>query len=344
MSEDQISEFVDESDDYRPLGSGIGANHVGLRIDEFLARNYPFLSRNQWKYRLESGQLTVNSQTVKSAYRLRFADQLAFFHPPASEPEVNRDIRMIWRQGGVMAIYKPANLPMHENGRYRKNTFAAVLMEQFGPEWAAVHRLDKETSGIVICAGTNPLRSRLSELLRGRDVFKRYEALAFGTPDDDDWIEEGPIGDLRDSEIRIKKWVVEGGLPAETRFRVLGRKDGRCWIEAVPKTGRTNQIRIHLAHAGYPIIGDKLYNPDENVFLQYWQHGNSLEVQKLAGFERLCLHAAEISFVHPELAHRVWVQAELPEELKNHWHDPDQWLDSSRGIIRQPTESGTVFA
>src|SRR5690606_21589426 len=108
---------------------------------------------------------------VRSAYRLKVDDQLWFFHPREAEPEIDRDIRVIWEDGAVIAVYKPGNLPMHENGRYRKNTFAQLLIDTVGPEWAAVHRLDKETSGIVICAATNELRSRLSAALRRRDVY-----------------------------------------------------------------------------------------------------------------------------------------------------------------------------
>jgi len=305
--------------DFRPLGRPIEPEAEGLRVDDHCSREFKFLSRNQWQNRIDRGELLVNQKDVKASYRLRLGDQLQYYFPLEAEPEVSTDIRMIWRQGGVMAVFKPGNLPMHENGRHRTRTFARLVADTFGPEWSAVHRLDKETSGVVICAATHDLRSKLSALLRGRDVFKRYLAIVMGHPSDFDWVENGPIGDLQESAIRIKKWVVPDGLPALTRFRWLEQGRGYSLVEAFPKTGRTNQIRIHLAHGGLPIVGDKMYHPDENVFLTYWREGNTPDVHRLAGFHRHCLHAAEIAFVHPELGAKVWVECPMAPDMVDLW-------------------------
>lgn len=218
-----------------------------------------------------------------------------------------------------MAVYKPGNLPMHENGPYRRNTFACILAEEIGPEWAAVHRLDKETSGLVLCGATHEVRQELSASLARRVLDKEYLAIAKGFVEEETWHECGPIGDLVESPIRIKKWVVEGGLPAETFFEVLERKGECLLLKAHPKTGRTNQIRIHAAYKGLPLVGDKLYHPDENVFLDWFAGGMNAELVNRTGFRRCLLHAHALTFIHPETETVESIRCPMPEDMASYW-------------------------
>src|SRR5690606_21806317 len=137
---------------------------------------------------------------------------------------------------------------------------------------------------------------------------------------DDSWIESGPIGDLEDSKIRIKKWVTPDGQPAETKFSVLERhEDIAALLLAEPKTGRTNQIRIHAAFAGHPLFGDRLYHPDEAVFIESFESGDTPRVLSAIGFSRLCLHAAGVEFRHPRSGKLIEISIPLPDELKAFW-------------------------
>ena len=122
-----------------------------------------------------------------------------------------------------------------------------------------------------------------------------------------------------DSAIRIKKWVVPGGLNALTEFIVLDSVGDSCLLEARPQTGRTNQIRIHAAHAGHALYGDKLYHPDEAVFLEYFERGQTANVTAQTGFARLCLHAKALTFTHPVHGREVRVEAPLPPDLAGFW-------------------------
>jgi 23S rRNA pseudouridine1911/1915/1917 synthase len=215
---------------------------------------------------------------------------------------------------------------MHENGKYRTTTFASLVTEKFGKEWSAVHRLDKETSGLVLCAANMKLRQKLAEDLAQRRVQKEYQCIVSGIPAESCFRIDAPIGDLEESEIRIKKWVMPGGLEALTDFEVVktlpatDEHDGFALLKAFPKTGRTNQIRIHAAYTGYPLIGDKLYHPDEGVFLQYFKEGNSDDVVAQAGFWRHALHASYLRFVHPHTDEMCDVRSELYGDLQVLWN------------------------
>lgn len=305
--------------DFRPLGRGISATDEGLRVDVYLARNFRFLSRAAWQKRLDEGLVRLDGRAIGAAQRIREGQLLDLFYPPAVEPEVDRGIYPIWRKGAVMAVFKPAPLPMHENGLYRKNTFATLLQEELGPEWAAVHRLDRETSGIVLCAATYEARRALAISLASRTLEKEYLAIAHGQCQERFWIASGPIGDLAASEIRIKKWVVPEGLPSETHFHVLDQKADHVLLKAHPKTGRTNQIRIHAAHAGHHLVGDRLFYPDEQVFLEWYVQGLTDEVVRRTGHRRCLLHAHALSFVHPEDQKTYEVRCPLPEDMEQFW-------------------------
>lgn len=307
---------------HRNLGRAVTADVAGERIDAYLAKEYPFLSRAGWQKRIADGSLLVNGMPRKVSGRLREGDLVTMWAPITQEPEVDRNVQVIWEHQGVIAAFKPGNLPMHENGPYKKNTFHELIGALVGREWAAVHRLDRETSGIVLCAATPELRAKLAEGLERRAFKKQYLAIARGAPADDGWTANGPIGDLVESQIRIKKWVVPiaaGGQHAQTHFTVIGRKPEACLLHARPVTGRTNQIRIHAAHHGHVLFGDKLYHPDEAVFLEYFEHGQTENVTERTGFHRLCLHATAMEFTHPGTQERVLVESPLPPDLQGFW-------------------------
>lgn len=305
--------------EYRPIGAPVEIDAAEERVDGYLARRYPFFSRAAWQRRIREGGLLVNDTPVKVATRLQPGDRIVMYYPQLTEPEVDRGIRVLWTEGGVMAVYKPGNLPMHENGPYRKNTFAALLAEKVGSEWAALHRLDRETSGIVLCSAGLTTRQRLSDDWASRRVHKEYLAIAHGVTTHDHWDVNGPIGDLQASRIRIKKWVVPDGLEALTHFQTEARSVSHSLIRAFPKTGRTNQIRIHSAFSGHHLVGDKTYHPDEDVFLEYFAKGNTENVQQKTGFVRMCLHATRLVFVHPETGREVDIVSPLPEDMLDFW-------------------------
>lgn len=312
-------EIEEEEVDFRPLGAPLPRALSGLRIDAYLAKNFPFHTRNQWQKRLAEGEILVERSSVDSNYRLKTGDQISYFRPIEMEPDINTNVQLLARWGAVMALYKPSNIPMHEGGRYHKNTFFDVVCEKFGKEWSAVHRLDRDTSGIVLCGATPEVREKLSAELRKKSLKKHYLAVCIGEPEESRWSEQGAIGMTSETIFREKRWVVEDGLKSHTEFELLGTSNGFCLLHASPKTGRTHQIRIHASYKGFPIVGDPKYHPNEHVFLRYLESGYDETVLKSVVAPRMCLHAAYVQFTNPETGKLVEVDCPMPDDMAWIW-------------------------
>lgn len=300
---------------FRPLGRPVLPEEAGARLDAFLADRFRFLSRSTWQRRISVGEVIVNGRASRPSQRVRPGDQPFLLEAIAPEPEIEGHLPELYREESVLAVSKGGDLPMHENGRFRTRHVARLLADIYGPEWAAVHRLDKETSGVVLAAATPDLRTLLSEQFCRGLVRKEYLALVHGCPTQTSWVVEAPIGDRLAGSIRIKKCIRPDGQYARTEFEVLSRGQGVALLRAIPRTGRTNQIRIHAAHSGHHLLGDKLYHPDEAVFLRYFEAGTTPDVVAQTGHHRLALHAFRLGFEHPKTAHRVLVEAPFPADL-----------------------------
>ena len=300
----------------RRLGAAIDDESSGLRLDEFLAEKFPFFSRTGWQREITRGVVRINGGVArKPSQRLQLGDELCRLHPLDEEPDVDMEMPVLWMDGELAAVFKPAGLPMHEAGHYRRKTVAGVLPEILGPDWCPVHRLDRETSGLLLCARQATVRAVLTEMWTNRQVKKTYFAVTDACPENDSWEVNRPIkADRFDRTNRAE--ISDDGLEAITLFRVLSRSPKGALIEARPLTGRTNQIRVHLAAVGMPIVGDKVYTDNASILETYRKEGNTPRVQEMAGFPRHALHAARLTFTHPITGTEIRLESSLPEDLK----------------------------
>jgi 23S rRNA pseudouridine1911/1915/1917 synthase len=307
-----------DASEYRGLGPPLGPEAAQQRLDRFLAAGFPFKSRGEWKQLCERGELLVNGRPARADRRLQAGDRLAVFHPLAKEPEVDARIALLAEAAGVMAVYKPGNLPMHESGLFRRKTFTAALAAEFGAEWAPVHRLDRETSGVVLCAATPALRRRLSFDFETRAVAKTYLAIVSGAVTWQELSVDQPL--FQDPAAPVPRFCCDPrGVPAQTEFRVVERAAAATLLAARPRTGRPNQIRVHAAWAGHHLLGDKIYHPDPAVYATYHREGDSPAARLLAGFPRHALHAAAIATRHPETGQSFQAESPLPSDLSALW-------------------------
>lgn len=289
----------------------------GWRLDRFLQKRMRRLSRARVQ-RVIHGDCEVEGRKARPGMRVYFGQHVAFRRPAPPEPEVPRGLAVVYTDPRFYVIHKPAGLPMHPSARYHFSTLTAVLRERFPDERLQIaHRLDRETSGLLLIGRDVEAAVRLKGAFAKRRVEKRYLAVVHGEVADDLTVVDEPIG-AAGGVVRVRmavRPIEAGGQPAKTTVRVLERLDGYTLLECRPHTGRQHQIRVHLDHLGHPIVGDKLY-PDEELFLRWAQGGDeALRVESELLLPRHALHAAGLSFPHPTTGETVTVSCELPDEL-----------------------------
>jgi len=242
------------------------------------------------------------TQIVRAGQRYRH------LFPQITEPEVNSDVEILHEDEALIVVNKPAPLPMHAGGRFHLNTLQHILNAAYHPQTPyPAHRLDANTTGLVLAARTRSLAADLqSQFAQGR-VEKTYLVRVPGAPREDHFHCTAAIS--ADAGEGCSRSVdLENGLSARTEFRVRGRfADGTTLLEARPLTGRTNQIRVHLWHLGFPVCGDPLYLPSRKL-------GRTQTLA--AGAPPLCLHAAQARFLHPLSRESVEFNAPLPAWAK----------------------------
>ena len=301
---------------YLTLGKPIKRADCGKRLDVYLTQKFRFLNRSQWQQRVDTAALLVNARRQKASYRLKLNDRVTFSYPVAPPPLT---LPIIYQDKYFTAVQKPSGIPCQPNGRARLHNLKRAVQRQLGRSFSPVHRLDLETSGIVICSADRAVSTALLHMFRQHAIAKQYLAIVSPSPSWQQHEINAPIGKPSASAIRIKKWVSADGKPAITRCTVLARHNNAALLQVEPITGRTNQIRVHLAYCGYPILGDKLYHPDERVFLDFFAHGLTPYVLDAVRCPRLCLHNSGLRFVHPYTGQALDFHCPFPAELQQFW-------------------------
>ena len=300
----------------QPVQFSVEEASAGCRLDEFLAERVVSLSRMHIASLLARGGCAVNGEAAHAGRRLRAGDVVSV--EPAGEtpnsmtPEPS-PLEILYEDEHLLVVVKPAGVLVHPTLGVKRGTLANALAYHLNralideglrgrsPTSAAqtfvrpglAHRLDRDTSGLLAVAKTQAALSRLSQHFQRRLVEKRYVAVLGGVAREDALTVDAPIG--REEGARPPWRVSESGKPAETRLRVVGRGAQRTLVELEPLTGRTNQLRIHCAHAGHAVVGDGLYGGEEHP--------------------RLCLHAARLALRHPATNEWVEFTSDAPPEL-----------------------------
>ncbi len=258
----------------------------GKILLDVVCQMVPNVSRAEWSEEFAAGLVVdMSGKAVKPERIVRGGESYQHKILGVIEPEVNGQVEVLHEEEAFIIVNKPAPLPMHEGGRFYRNTLQHILNEAYRPQKPfLVHRLDANTTGLVLVARTKHFAAQLQAQFVKHVVKKVYLVRVQGVPVDDVFFCEAPIGvEVRESCIRKVDW--ENGLSARTEFRVVQRNaDNTTLLEARPLTGRTNQIRVHLWHLGFPVLGDRAYllrgetgttqtaSPeDAPMFLHAWQ-------------------------------------------------------------------------
>ena len=286
----------------------------GWRLDHFLKRRIGRLSRTRIQ-QIISTQITLDGRRPRPSSTVRYGDIIALERPAPAEPDVPRTFDVLYEDDAVLVIDKPAGLPMHTSAKFWRNTLVAVLRERYpGQHTEICHRIDRETSGVMLIARTPQAGSLLKTAFAQRRISKRYLALVKGSPPDSGVIDQAIK--LLDSPTHLMMGVAVDGLPAITRFEVVERFPDHALVAASPETGRQHQIRVHLAALGYPLVGDKLYGAGEQYFMEACDTGLSVELlARFDGLPRHALHAERLTFPHPTTGRALTVTSALPADL-----------------------------
>jgi RluA family pseudouridine synthase len=307
---------------------------AGMRLDLFLKEKYRRLSREYLQKSIKEGNVTLNHHSSKPSQMLRVKDKVYVLSTKGTEPEVDFNYKILFEDETVLVIDKPGNLPVHPSGRYFFHTLLTQLRVENGnevdqkKEYYIVHRLDRETSGVLVIGKTSAAAASLVDQFGKRETTKEYLAVVKGIVEKDVFTVDAPLARDPRSEIRLKMHVVETDavgeplyvpkseiLPARTAFEVVERLNGFTIVRCRPHTGRQHQIRVHLWSAGYPIAGDKLYGTEASLFLRSMREILELPVGNGLSLKRHALHAHKLAFRHPATGQRMEFTSPLPAEL-----------------------------
>ena len=258
------------------------------RLDKFLASRETDLSRAQIAGLVAGGLVKVDGAIVKSSYRLRGGEtvEMEMLPPPPSGVSPQEiPLSVIYEDEDILVIDKPAGMVVHPAPGHRRDTVANALLarlpdiEEVGDEQrpGIVHRLDMDTSGLMVAAKNRRAHRHVSGQIKDRSVLKGYTALAKGNIDPPEGVIKARIG--RDNRNRKRMAVVDLGREAETSYRAVERAPGYTLLEVIPKTGRTHQIRVHLSALGYPIVGDALYGGKDPRLERQFLHAHLLGIR-----------------------------------------------------------------
>jgi len=299
----------------------IDANDAHSRLDAFLATQIEGWSRARLQRLIETEDVLVNGKPAKPSYKLRERDELEVeLTAPSTTSFVSEPIpiEIVYEDETLVVVNKPAGLVVHPAAGIHSGTLANALAYHFqqlpdsgaGVRPGIVHRLDRDTSGLLVVAKTEAALEHLSDQFRDRTVFKSYVALVHGRLNTDSGVVDQPLA--RDRANRTRMAVVRGGRSALSLYRVRERFDRFTLLNVELKTGRTHQIRVHLAWLKHPVVGDETYGSGRD---------NTIQDAKLRAavrnLGRHFLHAEKLAFTHPQTNERVEFSSPLPPELSN---------------------------
>lgn len=300
---------------------------AGKRLDHFLKGMIPRLSRTKLQEVIRTQLTGPAGKSLKPSATVLEGEVYINEREARPEPPCPRTFDVLFADDHLMVVDKPAGLPMHASAKFYFNTLTRLVSERFpGQGLQICHRLDRETSGIVVLARGKPSAAVLKKAFERKRVQKTYLAIVHGQPPwpeaggaGDDHLIDLPLGLIEDPDalISIRMEVRPGALPAATRVRVLQRAGDCALVRCLPITGRQHQIRAHLAAVGHPIVGDKLYAHGDELFARYCDQGFDDAMLAALRLPRHALHAAAIELRHPETGEQFHIDSPLPSDLRD---------------------------
>jgi len=315
------------------------AERVQVRLDAFLKLRLPWRSRASVQRLIQEGFVLVAPAAPglgkallepeverRAARNLRHGARVVVLIPPELRlPEVLADpgeLVILYEDADALAVDKPAGQAVHPSGRNLAGTLIQEVHARYseggllGVPIRLCHRIDKETSGVVLLGKGERAHRQIRKQFERRTIEKEYLALVHGVPERDSGTIELALGPAHASQVRMKIAVQEGGQAARTDWRVLERRRGFALVSCRPLTGRQHQIRVHLAAIGHPIVGDKLYGEDEQLFLRNTRRELVTQDLQALWLPRQALHSQRLAWLAPTSGERCEAVSPLPEDMR----------------------------
>jgi 23S rRNA pseudouridine1911/1915/1917 synthase len=285
----------------------VGPENAGQTVLAYLAATRLHSTEQEWAARLERGEVEVEGVRVRGDVVIHAGQSVVWNRPPWDEPEVPTNFAIIHEDDTIIVINKPSGLPTMPAGGYLDNTLLSLIRKQY-PEASPLHRLGRFTSGLVLFARTKDAASQLARAWRDRTVKKTYRTLGLGSTRAEMFVIDVPIGPVAHPMIGTVEAACEGGKPSHSVAFVLEQRHDQTLFSVEITTGRPHQIRIHMAYAGHPLIGDPMYD----------MGGGLKHHPGLPGDGGYYLHAEKLQFTHPMSGQRMTMIATPPAELQTH--------------------------
>lgn len=281
------------------------------RLDVLISSKIDSYTRSYFNGLIADGKVQVNGKVVtKSGYKVAVGDDITVDIPePMSDETVAQDIPLdiLYEDDDLIIINKPQGMVVHPGAGHHDQTLVNALLSHCEGNLSdingvirpgIVHRIDKDTSGVMMAVKNNEMHIAISDMLSRHEIERTYRTIVYGIISEDNGTIDAPIG--RSAKDRRKMTVVPDGKPSVTHFEVVGRYREGTDLEVKLETGRTHQIRAHMTYIGHPVFGDPLYAPKRNAY----------------GLEGQCLHSKSIRFIHPRTEEELYFETELPEYYK----------------------------
>ena len=343
MKEDELDDIQDFSEDEDELMDNSSQNEKFehyrfvadkgqslLRIDKFLSDRIEGISRNRIQQAADAECILVNGAPVKSSYKVKPLDVISIvMDRPRRELEILPEdipLNIVYEDDDLMVINKPAGLVVHPgHGNYTGTLVNAIAfhlkfekgMDMTDPRLGLVHRIDKDTSGLLLVAKTPDAKTHLSAQFFNKTTKRRYVALVWGNVANDSGTVTGNLG--RDPKDRMQMRVFEDGehgKPAVTHYKVLERFGYVTLVQCELETGRTHQIRVHMKHIGHTLFNDERYGGNEVLRGTHFAKYKQFVYNCFAICPRQCLHAQTLGFVHPRTGKEMFFESELPQDMQ----------------------------
>lgn len=336
---DIINDILEDNESFDNGGEGlyehwkieVDPGQKPVRIDKYLAEKNPYQSRNRIQNAADAGFIHVNGLPVKSNYKVRPGDAITLMldRPKHDTSIVAEDIplNIVYEDDQLMVVNKEAGMVVHPGaGNFTGTLINAVAwhmkdvkdFDPNDPEVGLVHRIDKDTSGLIVVAKTPEAKTALGKQFFNKTTHRSYNALVWGNLIEDEGRIEGNIGRDPKDRLRMKVFDSDSGIgkPAVTLYRVIERYGYTTLVECVLETGRTHQIRAHMKHIGHPLFGDERYGGTE---ILRGQRSSTYKAFVQNGFKlcpRQALHAKTLGFVHPATGRQMDFDSEWPDDFK----------------------------